>query len=69
MHDTDIYIKRCAELLLGNFSDEKIPVLYNSNAQLFLLPEIGPRPPYYIVISNIQGKSRLPYLMPIIFNS
>ncbi|AFS78805.1 hypothetical protein Curi_c17980 [Gottschalkia acidurici 9a] len=37
----------CAELLLVSFSDEKVPVLYDSNPQPFLLPKIGPRPPYY----------------------
>jgi hypothetical protein len=38
---------RGVELLLVNKSTEKVPVLYNENSKPFLLPKIGPRPPYY----------------------
>lgn len=34
-------------LLLKNQSNEKVPVLYNLNPFSYLLPQIGPRPPYY----------------------
>lgn len=34
-------------LLLVNQSNEKVEVLYNSNACTFQMPKIGPRPPYY----------------------
>lgn len=34
-------------LLEKNDSDEKVEVYYADNPCPFLLPEIGPRPPYY----------------------
>jgi len=38
---------RQVEILLINHSEEKVKVLYNSNANPFLLPKIGLRPPYF----------------------
>jgi hypothetical protein len=35
------------KLLLVNHSDEKEEILYNSNPSSWLMPKIGPRPPYY----------------------
>ncbi|GGA34140.1 hypothetical protein [Psychrobacillus lasiicapitis] len=35
------------EILLIKYSDEKVKVLYNSNATPFLLPKIGARPPFF----------------------
>jgi len=38
---------REARLLLVDHYDEKVAVQYNSNQQPILMPQIGPRPPYY----------------------
>jgi hypothetical protein len=35
------------QLLLINQSEEKVELQYNSNPSPFLMPKIGPRPPYY----------------------
>ena len=35
------------KLLLVEQSEEKKKIVYNSNPHPFLLPKIGPRPPYY----------------------
>lgn len=35
-------------LLLVNHSNEKVDVLYVANQQMFQLPKIGPRPPFFI---------------------
>ncbi|QEY21178.1 hypothetical protein D0S48_11030 [Psychrobacillus sp. AK 1817] len=43
----NLILNQEAEMLLTNYSDEKVHVQYNSNAKPFALPEIGARPPYY----------------------
>ena len=41
-------IKSAEQMLLEkNQSDRKVAVYYADNPRPFLLPEIGPRPPYY----------------------
>ncbi|SFG87203.1 hypothetical protein SAMN02982927_03053 [Sporolactobacillus nakayamae] len=35
------------QLLLVNFSDEKVEMLYDDNPHTWPMPLIGPRPPYY----------------------
>ncbi|MCR1899636.1 hypothetical protein NSA47_11680 [Irregularibacter muris] len=34
-------------LLLVNYSNERVQIIYNANSKAFELPKIGPRPPYY----------------------
>ncbi|MCK1996963.1 hypothetical protein MPH47_06930 [Psychrobacillus psychrodurans] len=38
---------REAEVLLINYSEDQVKVLYNSNSSPFLLPKIGIRPPFF----------------------
>jgi len=38
---------REVQLLLVDHSNEKVALQYNSNQQPLLMPQIGPRPPYY----------------------
>lgn len=38
---------RDVSLLMVDYSDEKVTVLYTANNDTFELPKIGPRPPYY----------------------
>jgi len=35
------------QMLLTNYANQKVPVYYSVNAQPFLLPQIGKRPPFY----------------------
>ncbi|WP_186321377.1 hypothetical protein [Bacillus sp. FJAT-22090] len=43
----NVIVNYQAEILLINHSQEKVKVLYDSNASPFLLPKIGVRPPFY----------------------
>ncbi|MCZ8538709.1 hypothetical protein [Psychrobacillus psychrodurans] len=38
---------REAEVILINYSEDQVKVLYNSNSSPFLLPKIGVRPPFF----------------------
>ncbi|MEK3993531.1 hypothetical protein [Psychrobacillus sp. FSL K6-2365] len=38
---------REVEVLLINYSEDQVKVLYNSNSSPFLLPKIGIRPPFF----------------------
>lgn len=42
------YYRPEVRYLLVSYSAEKVEMLYDNNANLWKVPEIGPRPPYYL---------------------
>ncbi|WP_412762181.1 hypothetical protein [Priestia megaterium] len=53
------YYSEEVKLLLMDGSNKTVEVIYNSDSQPFLLPLLGPRPPFYV---NPRYEKYLPVL-------
>ncbi|MDR7242675.1 MULTISPECIES: hypothetical protein [Priestia] len=53
------YYSEEVKLLLMDGSNQTVEVTYNSDSQPFLLPLLGPRPPFYV---NPRYEKYLPVL-------